>query len=264
MARDLLQLDEATERLRPLGRRSLGVRTIALGRIVGTDSRGSDFDRRFTPRRRDVGERVHALERAFPDGVYPPIVVYQLGDAYFVVDGHHRVAAARWRGMTTIDADVTELRARWHLHADADRGELVHAEQERLFMAESGLGEACPDSSCFRFSHAVGYVQLLEAIQVHGYRLMLGQHRTLSREEVALDWYGRVYLPTLETIHEERLAAVCPQVTDSDRFLWVYERRRELALEHSPQGLGDAARRAARELAQRQRGVRRLLRWRSG
>jgi hypothetical protein len=30
------------------------------------------------------------------------------------------VAIARQRGMETIDAEVTELRARWHLHPDAD------------------------------------------------------------------------------------------------------------------------------------------------
>ena len=98
MARDLLPLDEASARLRPIGRRSLGIRPIALRNIVGTDSRGSDFDRDFTARRREVGERVRTVEQAFPDGAFPPLIFYKLRNAYFVIDGHHRVAAARRRG----------------------------------------------------------------------------------------------------------------------------------------------------------------------
>ncbi|MBA3243931.1 MAG: hypothetical protein H0T61_01995 [Actinobacteria bacterium] len=46
--------------------------------------------------------------------------------------------------METIDAEVTELRARWHLHADADLIELIHAEQQQIFMVSSGLDRARP------------------------------------------------------------------------------------------------------------------------
>ena len=104
------------------------------------------------------------MEQAFPDSGFPPIVVYQLGDAYFVIDGHHRVAVARRQGVETIDAEVTELEARWHLPADADIVELIHAEQERTFMEESGLAEARPEAR-MRFSRPVGYVELLETVQ---------------------------------------------------------------------------------------------------
>ncbi|MGH3031676.1 MAG: chromosome partitioning protein ParB, partial [Gaiellaceae bacterium] len=50
-SRELLPLEEATERLRPFARRYLGLRAVPLGQIVGTDSRGRDFDREFRPRR---------------------------------------------------------------------------------------------------------------------------------------------------------------------------------------------------------------------
>ncbi|HEX5470019.1 MAG TPA: ParB N-terminal domain-containing protein [Gaiellaceae bacterium] len=259
MSCELLPLDEATTRLRPFSRRYLGVHPIDVEAIVGTDSRGADFDREFAARRTDVRERLRSVERAFPNGDFPPIVAYKLGEAYFVLDGHHRVAAARRRRMKTIDAEVTELTARWRLGPDADLTELVHAEQERLFMSESGLVAACPDASCFRFTRPVGYLQLLEAIQSHGYRAMLASERALSREEVALDWYRRVYLPTVEAIHDERLDEMCPEVTDSDRFLWVSECLRELAVEQGTRDLGEAARVATRRLARRRRGVRRLL-----
>jgi ParB-like nuclease domain len=260
VTRDLLDLEEATDRLRPFARRYVGIRPIAVDAIVGTDGRGRDFDREFRARRTDVRARRRRVEHVFSDGGFPPIAVQKLGDAYFVVDGHHRVAVARRLGVETIDAEVVELTARWTLRADAGPLDLRHAEQERVFMAESGLGRILP-SLRFAFSRPVGYVQLLETIQVHGYRLLQTGGQVLDRGEVARDWYSRIYVPTLETIREARLDEVCPEVTDPDRFLWVYEQRRELSVEHGPQQLPDVARRVTLELARRRRGVGRL-RWR--
>jgi hypothetical protein len=208
-APELLPLDEATRRLRPFARRYVGLRPIPLRQIVGTESRGGDFDRDFLPRRPDIGERWRRVEQAFPEGDFPPIVVYQVGDAYFVVDGHHRVAIGREREMETIDAEVTELRARWHLPADADIVELIHAEQERIFMDESGLATARPEAR-IRFSRPAGYIELLENVQIHGYHLMLGAGRALERSEIAADWYDRVYLPALDAIRKEGLDRACP------------------------------------------------------
>lgn len=257
--RDLLPLYQAIERLRPFARRYVGIRPIPVDQVVGTDSRGSDFDRDFLPRRPDVRERWRRVEQAFPDSGFPPIVVYQLGDAYFVIDGHHRVAVARRQGVETIDAEVTELEARWHLPADADIVELIHAEQERTFMEESGLAEARPEAR-MRFSRPVGYVELLETVQLHGYHRMLEAQRAVPPAEIAEDWYATVYLPTIEAIHAEGLDQVCPEVTDPDRFLWVWNRRRELIPEYGCQQLGETARRATVELARERRGVRPFLR----
>ena len=215
VARDLLDLEETTERLRPFARRYLGIRPIPVDAIVGTDGRGRDFDRRFRARRPDVRERRRRVEQAFSDGGFPPIAVQKLGDAYFVVDGHHRVAVARRLGVETIDAEVVELTARWRLRADAGPLDLRHAEQERVFMAESGLGRILPGLR-FAFSRPVGYVQLLEVIHVHGYRLLQAGGTVPERGEVARDWYSRVYLPTVEAIREARLDEVCPEVTDPD------------------------------------------------
>src|SRR5262245_43750608 len=96
---ELLPLDEATRRLRPFARRYVGLRPIPVSQVVGTDSRAGDFDRAFRPRRPGVRDRWRQVEQAFPDAAFPPIVVYRLGDAYFVIDGHHRVAIARQNGM---------------------------------------------------------------------------------------------------------------------------------------------------------------------
>jgi hypothetical protein len=255
---ELLPLEEATRRLRPFARRYVGLRPIPLRQVVGTDSRGGDFDRDFRPRRPGIRHRWQQVERAFPDAAFPPIVAYRLGDAYFVIDGHHRVAIARQNGMETIDAEVTELEARWHLPADADVVELIHAEQERIFMDDSGLGEARPGLH-IRFSRPVGYIELLETVHLHGYHLMLEAGRVLPKAEIARRWYADVYLPTIQAIRAEGLDAVCPGATDPDRFLWVWDRRRELMPEHGCRPLSEAARSATELLERRRRGARRLL-----
>src|SRR5919106_6792826 len=222
--RELLPLDEATTRLRPFQRNYAGLRAIPVAQIVGTDSRGRDFDRDFLPRRPDVGDRWRRVEGAYPDGGFPPIVVNQLGGAYFVIDGHHRVAIARQRGVEMIDAEVTELRARWHLPADADLVELIHAEQERIFVEDSGLGRSRPDAR-IRFSRPAGYLELLENVQIHGYHLMLAAGRALDPAEIAADWYDRVYLDAVAAIRAGGLDRAYPDATEPDLFLCVYQRR---------------------------------------
>jgi hypothetical protein len=249
---ELLPLDEATRRLRPFARRDLGLQPIPVAQIVGTDSRGADFDRDFLPRRPEIGPRWRGVEQAFPEGGFPPIIVYKLGDAYFIVDGHHRVAIARQRGIETIDAQVIELTARWHLPADADLVELIHAEQERIFMDDSGLGAARPDAH-IRFCKPVGYLELIENVQIHGYHLMIDADRPLSREEIAGNWYDEVYLPSVEAIRAENLHEVHPGLNDADFFLCVYYRRRQLYPEVGCVPLSETARRM-REDARRGRG----------
>jgi hypothetical protein len=70
-----------------------------------------------------------------------------------------------------------------------------------------------------------------------------------SMEEIAADWYDRVYLPTLEAIDRERLHDPWPRATDADLFLWVGQRRRELFPERAEDLDIDGTVRAAVESA---------------
>jgi hypothetical protein len=250
--RPLLSLDEVTKRLRAFEQSYVGIRPIPLSQIVGTLSRVDDFDRDFLPKRSKIQERWRNVEQTFPDGDFPPIVVYELDGRFFVVDGHHRVAIARQRGMEFIDAEITRLRSRWPLPPDADIGAIIMEEQSQRFLEESGLARARPEAR-IEFSRPQGYIELLEHIKLHGFHLMMERSELLSMEEVVADWYDRVYLPTVEAIHRERLAEVSPAATDADRFLWVGQRRRELFPEHADDLDIGAAVRATREDAERPR-----------
>src|SRR5215212_10555975 len=155
----LIPFDEVSRRL-ALSRRSyLGLQEIAIDSIVGSVDRSADFRRDFRPQRRLSRSRLANLRAAFPDGVMPAITVFEVGGAYFVEDGHHRVALARERGADYIDAEVTRLHTDYDVGPDVDVAQLIHTDQQRKLLEESGLGRARSDV-LIAFTFTDGYAQL--------------------------------------------------------------------------------------------------------
>jgi hypothetical protein len=222
----LLELDEVERRLKPFGRRYLGVRAVPLDALAGTDGRAGAFTRDFRPLHEFSRDRLRSLEAAFADAAFPPIVAVKLGETYFVVDGHHRVALARERGAQAIDADVTELVARVPLPAGADMLEVVLRELERIFLEDSGLAAARPG---FRIevSRPAHYLELLENVQIHGYHLMRGQGRVLESAEIAADWHDATWEPTLAAVERLQLARAHDGAPPGDLFLVLHRHRRD-------------------------------------
>jgi len=96
--------------LRAYNRVRRGVRVVDTDRIVGSVGRSKDFDRRFLPLRASTGERWKRVDVAFHRGEdLPPVTLYKLDGAYFVLDGNHRVSVARYHGLRTVEAEVTEF-----------------------------------------------------------------------------------------------------------------------------------------------------------
>lgn len=238
---DLLHLDDVRDRLAVVGQSYGGVHPIPVERIIGSLDRTADFDRDFRPRRRLSRDRLSSLRVAFPDGAMPPIEVHEVGGAYFVADGHHRVALARERGLDFLDAEVTRLRTNYDVGPDVDVCALVHTEQQRIFAQESGLARARPDAA-IAFSRPGGYPELLELVKAHGYDLGRRLGRLPAPEEVAGDWYDEVFAPGVAAIRREALPDVYTYKTDADLFLWVYQRRRALRVTDAASDFGAAAR----------------------
>jgi hypothetical protein len=255
--RSLLPLEEVSDRLRMFEQTYVGIRPIPVDRIVGTAGRTGDFDKDFLPLRRESRERWTRIERAYPEGGYPPIVVYKLQDSYFVVDGHHRVAIAKQKKIDFIDAEITELRTRYPIPQGADIGRIIYASQQQYFMEESGLDRACPEAT-FVFTRPHGYVELLELVKIHGFHLMVERGEVLPIDEIAGDWYDRVYLPTISAIRSEHLLEAFPRQTEADLFLWVWQRRRALFPHSGGMSLEDAVRSASADKGRARKGARRL------
>ena len=95
-------------------RRPVGLRSLPLDRIVGTVRHPSQNTADFLPLPRLRGAnwrgRWQRITRAMDRlETLPPVDLVQVGDEYYVVDGHNRVAAARRAGGLEVDADVTQL-----------------------------------------------------------------------------------------------------------------------------------------------------------
>ena len=225
----LLKFEEASRRLRAAARSYRGIQQIPLDRIVGSVDRSDEFDRSFRARSAVSRHRLDALRTAAADIALPPIVVFEIGGAYFIEDGHHRVALAREQGAAYIDAEVTSLITDYVVDPDVDVCRLMHTEQHQALLDDTGLARARPDAD-IRFTLLDGYTQLRDVIDAYGYRLSQETGALLTPEDVAARWYDAEYRSGLEAIRRADLPRLYEswRSTEGDLFLWVYQLRRDL------------------------------------
>jgi hypothetical protein len=106
----LLAFDDVGEGHLAHNKRRLGLRVVEVSKIVGSVGHPDAFDRGFMPASATLAERWKRVDRAFHRGLdLPAVRLYKMGDSYFVEDGNHRVSVARYQGVETIEADVTEF-----------------------------------------------------------------------------------------------------------------------------------------------------------
>jgi hypothetical protein len=106
----LLSFDDVRRDLAANNRFYRGRRVVEVEEIVGSVGRWRDFDRSFLPARASVGHKWKRIDRAFHRAEdLPPVELYEIGESYFVVDGHHRVSVARYHDVPTVEATVAEF-----------------------------------------------------------------------------------------------------------------------------------------------------------
>ena len=85
-----------------------GMRTVPISQIRGSEGRSNDFDRDFNPLQDHTEGRWLGVAAARQRGkALPPVELIQVGDVYFVRDGHHRISVARALGQRDVEAEVT-------------------------------------------------------------------------------------------------------------------------------------------------------------
>jgi hypothetical protein len=87
---------------------------IPVAQIVGSLDRHTEFDRLFRPLRNSQRERWVNMWVMHMQSGWDPILVHQIGNLYFVEDGHHRTSVARASGLASIAAKVTEYPVSLH------------------------------------------------------------------------------------------------------------------------------------------------------
>jgi hypothetical protein len=104
---DLRNLTEVETHHRIQNRYPAGVQLVALDQVQGSQGRCRDFDRAFYPRQSHNKNRWLQVATARALGIALPLVqLVQVGDIYFVRDGHHRISVARALGQGEIEAEV--------------------------------------------------------------------------------------------------------------------------------------------------------------
>jgi len=227
----MLPFDEVVTALGRRGERWLGLRDIPVDAIVGSVDRSKGFDRRFRPTSQQSRTRFERLARAARRGEsFPPIEVFGVGEAYFVQDGHHRVAVARVLGRDLIAAYVTEVLTVVGAGRDLTVADLPLKGHERLFRERVPLP---PDQAAQVVLHdPEDYARLAEGVEAWGFRVAqqdarhAGEATLPSREEVAERWWSQLYQPTLRLLRDAGLLDGAR--SDAESFLRLSAQRYRL------------------------------------
>lgn len=225
---DLLSFDMVREKLHLGGPIYRGVRTVPIKQIAGSVNRYRDFDRAFLPTQSFTADRWQKINRAFyRDVSLPPVMLYKVGDIYFVMDGNHRVSVARELGQEFIEAEVRECSVKVEVHPDLHPDDLELLGEKVLFLETTGLDRLRPDAK-IDVTILGGYERLREHIAVHKYFMGIDFQRDISDDEAVTHWYDSVYLPLVDVVGRSGLANRFPNRTTSDLYLWLIDHKHYL------------------------------------
>ena len=224
----ILPYNEVIAALGFRGERHLGLRTIKLDAVVGSVEARRDFDRHFRPTSGRVRERWERLALAQRRGEsIPPIDVYQVGDLYFVKDGHHRVSIGTATGQRTIDAYVTQVLTQVSAQGIRGRHDLVMKSYQHLFMDRVPLPEAAyAKLAC---TDPWSYAELDENVEAWGFRCMQAERQYLDREQIARRWFAEEFTPVVRML---RAADLVGSGTDAEAYMRVASQRYRLMRTH--------------------------------
>ncbi|MEW5957959.1 MAG: universal stress protein [Chloroflexota bacterium] len=228
---DLFSFEDVRHKLKLQGISARGLREIPLEAIVGSVGRYRDFTRNFLPRRDADQARWASVAAAMNDlAGLPPIEVYQIGEAYFVLDGNHRVSVARRLGAMHIDAYVTEFKTKVPLLPSDQLDDLIIKAEYADFLEKTKLDELRPHAN-LRATAPGRYWELETQIEAQQFLLGQAQGRAIPYGEAVSHWYDHVYLPVIQLIRERGILQDFPNRTETDLYLWILRYRSELQKE---------------------------------
>ena len=227
----LLSYEDVAEKLKLRIRSERGRQQIPLDAIVGSVGRYTDFTRTFLPRRTDDQQRWAGVKAAMEQGEgLPPIDVYKVGEAYFVIDGNHRVSIARQEKFRTIEANVTEVQTSIPITPDIQAEDLIIKSEYADFLNTTHIMDLRPNVD-LSVTVPGQYQKLMERIVAQECLLERSGKMGLPFEEAVADWYDNVYIPLTEAIRDRGLLRWFPGRTITDLYVWISENRAALEKE---------------------------------
>ncbi|GAB6390692.1 MAG: transcriptional regulator [Treponematales bacterium] len=225
MRRDeLLSFHDVKEMLKPRHEVYRGLTQVPIALIVGSEGRYRDFNKCFLPKSEFLRARWERVDRArLSDIPLPAIQLYEIGGAYFVRDGNHRVSVARAQGAEEIDAEVTSLSSEIAITPNMTAEELRAAVvdyEKKLFYEKTKFGELTGDEN-LNFTIPGRYDVIYQHILVHKYYLNQKREGEMPFDEALVSWYKEVYSPIIKIIKDEWLLFDFPGRSSSDLYVWI-------------------------------------------
>ncbi len=187
-----------------------GVRTVALDRIVGSVGRYQDFDSQFRLKKRLPSERLQRIKTAMREGrVLPPVKLYQIKDDYYVLDGNHRIAAAK-------ELNHDEIRA--HIVEFVPSGNSL---QDLLYRERADFADCTQLPREIRLTEVGQYANLLDLITHHRAHLEKEEGRACNLKEAAGDWFRSIYRPLQTIVRRGRLIDAFTERTLDDLCAYI-------------------------------------------
>ncbi len=224
---ELLPFYDVKDMLRPRRESYLGMRTIPVDKIVGSEGRYYDFSASFLPKKEMLRNRWVSIDKAHLSNInLPPIRVFKLGGCYFVRDGNHRVSVARAQGVEFIDAEVIELDTEIQIDSQMTheqlRRKVVAYEREQFikFLEKHGLSEVL-NLSMIRFTAPGRYQEALNHLLVHKYYINEDSEEEISLKEAAESWFMNIYSPIVGIIKREKILRRFQGRTPGDMYMWI-------------------------------------------
>ena len=220
----LISLNDVKKLIKPQNETYVGMKTIPIEKIVGSEGRYQDFDNKFFPKSSHLKNRWQHVDEAAIQAIdLPPIKVYEISGLYFVRDGNHRVSVAKARGTEFIDAEVVSLQSEIVLKTPdniADMVKQIINYEKRVFYSETNFGDIT-DYWCLDFSRTGRYDVIYNHILTHKYYLNQSSETEISMEDAILSWFNTVYMPLVSSIRQNKIMRYFPKRTLSDLYVWV-------------------------------------------
>ncbi|HQB87414.1 MAG TPA: transcriptional regulator [Treponemataceae bacterium] len=227
----LLSFHDVKKILKPQNEVYVGMKSVSINKIIGSEGRYRDFDNHFLPRSGYLRQRWERVDQAhLTDIPLPPIQLYEIGGMYFVRDGNHRVSVAKAQGVEFIDAEIISLKSEIVLPSSVTPETIldeVIKYEKRVFYTETGFGDLTEDWN-LDFTSPGQYDVIYNHILVHKYYINETIPEEIPFPDAMLSWYQNVYQPVLRVIRKKKLLKKFRKRTESDLYVWIIKRWDEL------------------------------------
>ena len=172
---------------------------VPLSAVVGSASRSVDFDADFqltNPALRERREGLSAMMRA--GGQPAPVDLVQLGELYFVLDGHHRVSAAKALGWDSLPARVVRVCTVAYAMCCLRAAHLPSKAAERRFLDRVPL----PDDvrRDLWLDEPADWARLADSAEAWAHRTRCSRPESLTMPELAAAWWREEVIPVLDRV----------------------------------------------------------------